>query len=50
MEKAIAEGRLPMVDMGDDAKIPNVRCVHETMTAASDGPADSMGGYPFKRQ
>src|SRR5205807_5133933 len=28
MEEAIGKGGLPMIDMGDDAEIPNVRCVH----------------------
>ena len=28
MEKAVRKGRLPMIDMGYNAEIPNVRCVH----------------------
>jgi hypothetical protein len=29
VQQAIGKRRLPMIDMGDDAEIPDMRCIHD---------------------
>src|SRR5689334_16761153 len=31
MQQAVGKGRLPMINMGNDAEISNVRCVHRAV-------------------